>query len=76
MLSAPPPPCPLLLGGVAALTVIGKDCVAEVPSPVHVSVKVVFAVSAALAAIPDSGCEPVQPPDAVHESVFTVVHLS
>jgi hypothetical protein len=54
------------LGG-AADTVTVADCDAEPPVPLQVRVKLVFAVSDAVACEPLVALVPLQPPDAVHE---------
>jgi hypothetical protein len=74
--SAPPPP--LLVGGGGAVTVIFTDCAAVVPSPLHVRVNVVSAVSAGLVKLPLTFCEPLQPADpsdAIQVSVSALVQL-
>jgi hypothetical protein len=48
----------------------------EPPVPVQVSVKVVVAVIALLVALPLVAFDPDQPPDAVHEVAFVLVHDS
>jgi len=58
------------------VTVTAAFAVALPPAPVQVSVNVVFAVSAALVAVPLVDCAPDQPPDAVHELALLLVHES
>jgi hypothetical protein len=60
--------------GVTAVTTISTDCDAAPPPPVQVSVSSVFAASGAVAALPLVGREPLQPPLAVHELAFVVLH--
>ena len=50
--------------------------VAVPPTPVQVSVNVVVTDSALLVALPLVACAPAQPPDAVHELAFVLVHES
>jgi len=45
-------------------------CAAEPPAPVHVSVYLVVAVSAAVLCEPLAASEPLQPPEAAHEVAF------
>jgi hypothetical protein len=63
-------------GGGAPVTVTAAVAVPLPPVPVHVSVKLVLAVSALLVALPLVDCPPDQPPDAVHELAFVLVHAS
>jgi hypothetical protein len=71
------PPLATLVGlalketlGRAAETVTAADCVAEPPTPVHVSENFVVAVRADVAVAPLVAWLPPQPPDAIQEVVL------
>jgi hypothetical protein len=60
----------------APVTVTVFESLAVPPAPVQVSVKVVFVDSALLVAVPLVAFEPDQPPDAVHDVAFVLLHES
>src|SRR5262249_19303370 len=75
--AAPTEPISWLLhvpGG--ALPVTAFESLAERPGPVQVSVNVVGVESALVVVLPLVACEPDQPPEAVHEVAFVLVHVS
>jgi hypothetical protein len=65
-------------GADAAITVTAAVAAAGVVplAPAQVSVKLVFAVNAAVVALPLSVCDPLQPPKAVQEVALVVVQVS
>src|SRR5262250_2084142 len=67
---APPPPPP-----VEPVIFTVTDWAPLPPGPVHVSVNVVSVDSAEELKLPCTACDPDQPPDAVHEVAFSVVHV-
>lgn len=66
----------LTVGGGLAVTVTVFESLPVPPTPMQVSVNVVFDDNAALVALPTGGCVPDQPPDAVHDVAELVVHES
>ena len=58
------------------LTVTVAFAVPEPPPPTQTSVKVVFAVSAALASLPEVAFVPDQPPEAEHELALVLLHVN
>jgi len=63
-------------GGAEATTVAVFESLTVPPVPVQLRVKVVFAESALLIMLPLIDCPPDQPPDALHELAFVLVHDS
>ena len=61
---------------LAAAAVTVTDCAAVPPTPVHVSVYLVVAVSAAVFCEPLVASEPVQPPDAAQEVAPVEDHVN
>jgi hypothetical protein len=64
----------LTVGGGTTVTVF--ESLPVPPTPVQVSVNVVFAASALLVSVPLVALEPDQPPDALHELAFVLVQES
>jgi hypothetical protein len=62
------------VGAGTTLTIF--ESLPEPPAPVQVSVKVVVAESAPLVVLPSVVFVPDQPPDAVHDVAFVLVHVS
>jgi len=60
--------------GVALVTVMEALAWAVPPAPVQLSVNVALAFNVPLT-LPESGCAPLQPPDAVHDVAFVEVHV-
>jgi hypothetical protein len=64
-------------GGAAAAVTVTVEIAGLVPAaPVHVSVKLVVALSGPVLALPFVGSAPLQPPEAVHAIVFAELHIS
>jgi hypothetical protein len=81
------PPLATLVGFAVSVTPGGADAAITVTvavaaagvvplAPAQVSVKLVFAVNAVVVALPLSDCDPLQPPEAVHEVALVVVQVS